>query len=57
MIFPAEEDLASVNDRMIIGKCIYMTVQDDPFPDKLGILKVFPTLYIISNIVADDYLL
>jgi hypothetical protein len=38
MVFPGKKYLTTVNHRMTVGETIYMTVQNDAFSDKFGVL-------------------
>jgi hypothetical protein len=55
MVFSGEENLAPVNNGMTVGETVNMTMQDNTFPYKVGILKIIPPFYIITNIITDDY--
>jgi hypothetical protein len=42
---------------MPVCKGIYVTVNDDTLADALGIFEVITALYIVSDVVADDYII
>jgi hypothetical protein len=54
MVLPGKEDLAPVNDRMVVGESVDMPVEYDPLPDQVGIFEIIAALYIISYVIPDD---
>jgi len=57
MIFPCKKDLAPVNNRMTVGKAIYMSVQYDSLSDKVRVLQVITSFNVITYVIANDYLI
>ena len=55
MILTCKEYFTSVNYGMPVGETINMPVENNTFPDQIGIFKVITPFYIIAYIVSDDY--
>ena len=44
-----------MNYRMPVCKAVYIPVKYNSLPDQLRIIQVVAALYIIANIISDDY--
>jgi hypothetical protein len=57
MVFPGEKNLGAMHNRMTVSKGIYMAVYDNTLPDQLRVFKIITALYIVSDVIAEDYFL
>jgi hypothetical protein len=57
VILPGKENLAAMNHRMTICKTINMPVKNYTLSYQIRIIKVITSLNIITNVIANDYLI
>jgi len=46
-----------MNDRVPVSETINMPVKNNALPYKIGVVEIIPAFNIITDIIADDYLI